>query len=185
MWSSSLGLLSAYNARAFGVRDYIAQLMFNSPPGSERRDGSGEDAGGDGDDSPPEPLRKKDRGLPHLEAVRIGLLSHPLDPDAARGHLAASTYLQMALKPHICTSSATPRRTTPPRARTSSKPAKSSAARHRERIAGAPDMTADPEVQAAASTNWCGRALPAGSHPRLAAPGWPTPGPTPPPWRRP
>jgi hypothetical protein len=29
------------------------------------------------------------------------LLSHPLDPDAARGHLAASTYLQMALKPDI------------------------------------------------------------------------------------
>jgi hypothetical protein len=25
--------LSAYNARAFGVRDYIAQFMFNSPPG--------------------------------------------------------------------------------------------------------------------------------------------------------
>jgi hypothetical protein len=25
--------LSAYNARAFGVRDYLAQLMFNSPPG--------------------------------------------------------------------------------------------------------------------------------------------------------
>jgi len=25
--------LSAYNARQFGVRDYIAQLMFNSPPG--------------------------------------------------------------------------------------------------------------------------------------------------------
>ena len=25
--------LSAYNARAFGVKDYIAQLMFNSPPG--------------------------------------------------------------------------------------------------------------------------------------------------------
>jgi hypothetical protein len=33
--------------------------------------------------------------------TRIGLLSHPLDPDAARGHLAAATYLQMALKPHI------------------------------------------------------------------------------------
>ena len=25
--------LSAYNARAFGVHDYIAQMMFNSPPG--------------------------------------------------------------------------------------------------------------------------------------------------------
>jgi hypothetical protein len=29
------------------------------------------------------------------------LLSYPLDPDAARAHLAASVYLQMALKPHI------------------------------------------------------------------------------------
>ena len=26
--------LSAYNARAFGVRDYLAQFMFNSPPGT-------------------------------------------------------------------------------------------------------------------------------------------------------
>ena len=26
--------LSAYNARAFGVHDYIAQMMFNSPPGT-------------------------------------------------------------------------------------------------------------------------------------------------------
>jgi len=32
---------------------------------------------------------------------RIGLLSHPLDTDAARGHLAAATYLQMAIKPDI------------------------------------------------------------------------------------
>ena len=31
--------LSAYNARALGVRDYIAQYMFNSPPGlSDRMD---------------------------------------------------------------------------------------------------------------------------------------------------
>jgi hypothetical protein len=29
------------------------------------------------------------------------LLSYPLDIDAARAHLAASVYLQMALKPHI------------------------------------------------------------------------------------
>jgi hypothetical protein len=29
------------------------------------------------------------------------LLSYPLDPDAARAHLAASVYLQMVLKPHI------------------------------------------------------------------------------------
>ena len=33
--------------------------------------------------------------------TRTGLLSYPLEPDAARAHLAASVYLQMALKPHI------------------------------------------------------------------------------------
>jgi hypothetical protein len=100
--------LSAYNAKKFGVKDYIAQMMFNSPPGlSDAMD-----------------LAKMLAILemiaplssPHLpmenggieggpfriwKQTRIGLLSHPLDPDAARGHLAASTYLQMALKPHI------------------------------------------------------------------------------------
>ncbi|MBC7226824.1 MAG: cobalamin B12-binding domain-containing protein [Thermoflexales bacterium] len=88
--------LSAYNARAFGVRDYIAQLMFNSPPTlSDRMD-----------------LAKM---LAILEMIaplagpdfriwrqtRTGLLSYPLDPDAARAHLATTVYLQMALKPHI------------------------------------------------------------------------------------
>jgi len=88
--------LSAYNARAFGVRDYIAQMMFNSPPAlSDAMD-----------------LAKM---LACLEIVaplegpqfriwrqtRTGLLSYPLDPDSARAHLAASVYLQMALKPHI------------------------------------------------------------------------------------
>jgi hypothetical protein len=33
--------------------------------------------------------------------TRTGLLSYPLDPSAARAHLAASVYLQMALQPHI------------------------------------------------------------------------------------
>jgi hypothetical protein len=88
--------LSAYNARAFGVRDYIAQMMFNSPPGlSDAMD-----------------LAKM---LACLEIVvplegpdfriwrqtRTGLLSYPLDPDAARAHLATTVYLQMALRPHI------------------------------------------------------------------------------------
>jgi len=99
--------LSAYNARAFGVKDYIAQLMFNSPPGLSdamdlakmlavmdmitpfARSGRGDGDGGEGENF-------------HIwKQTRIGLLSHPLDPDSARGHLAAATYLQMALKPHI------------------------------------------------------------------------------------
>jgi methylmalonyl-CoA mutase cobalamin-binding subunit len=88
--------LSAYNARAFGVRDYIAQFMFNSPPGLS-----------DAMDLAKmlaclrliEPLASDDFRI--YRQARVGLLSHPLDPEAARGHLAAATYLQMALKPHI------------------------------------------------------------------------------------
>jgi methylmalonyl-CoA mutase cobalamin-binding subunit len=88
--------LSAYNARAFGVRDYIAQLMFNSPPGvSDAMD-----------------LAKmlailemiaplEGRKFSIWRQTRTGLLSYPLDIDAARAHLAASVYLQMALRPHI------------------------------------------------------------------------------------
>lgn len=88
--------LSAYNAKKFGVKDYIAQMMFNSPP----------------DMSDAMDLAKMlavleiikplaDKNFRIWKQTRIGLLSHPLDPDAARGHLAASTYLQMALKPDI------------------------------------------------------------------------------------
>ncbi len=88
--------LAAYNAKKFGVKDYIAQMMFNSPPGMS-----------DAMDLAKmlavlemiEPLR--DDNFRIWKQTRIGLLSHPLDPDAARGHLAASTYLQMAIKPHI------------------------------------------------------------------------------------
>ncbi len=88
--------LAAYNARKFGVKDYIAQMMFNSPPGMS-----------DAMDLAKmlailemiEPLQGPEFRI--WKQTRIGLLSHPLDPDAARGHLAASTYLQMALKPHI------------------------------------------------------------------------------------
>lgn len=88
--------LSAYNARAYGVRDYIAQLMFNSPPGtSDAMD-----------------LAKMSAVLDicaELESddfhvwrqTRTGLLSYPLEDNAARAHLSASIYTQMTLKPHI------------------------------------------------------------------------------------
>jgi len=88
--------LSAYNARAFGVRDYIAQMMFNSPPGTS-----------DAMDLAKmlaikvliEPL--EDENFRIWRQTRTGLLSYPLEENAARAHLAASIYLQMALKPHI------------------------------------------------------------------------------------
>lgn len=104
--------LSAYNARAFGVKDYIAQMMFNSPPGlSDAMDLAKMLAIVDMVEplstplsSPHHALRDggtEGGGFRVWKQTRIGLLSHPLDPDAARGHLAASTYLQMAIEPHI------------------------------------------------------------------------------------
>jgi methylmalonyl-CoA mutase cobalamin-binding subunit len=88
--------LSAYNAKAFGVRDYIAQMMFNSPPNlSDAMD-----------------LAKmlailemiaplEDENFHVWRQTRTGLLSYPLEDNAARAHLATSIYLQMALRPHI------------------------------------------------------------------------------------
>ncbi len=88
--------LSAYNAKAFGVGDYIAQMMFNSPPGTS-----------DAMDlakmmaclAITEPL--EDETFHIWRQTRTGLLSYPLGEDAARAHLAASIYVQMAVKPHI------------------------------------------------------------------------------------
>ena len=88
--------LSAYNARELGVKDYIAQLMFNSPPGlSDAMDLAKMLAVMD----LITPLAREDFRI--WKQTRTGLLSHPLDPDMARGHLAASIYLQMAIQPHI------------------------------------------------------------------------------------
>jgi hypothetical protein len=88
--------LSAYNARAFGVRDYIAQMMFNSPPGlSDRMDLAKMLACME----MIAPLSGPDFRI--WRQTRTGLLSYPLDLDAARAHLASSVYLQMALRPHI------------------------------------------------------------------------------------
>ena len=100
--------LSAYNARACGVRDYIAQLMFNSPPGlSDAMDLAKMlaclEMTAPLSPSPPK-LGGTERGREGFRIwrqTRTGLLSYPLDPDAARAHLAASVYLQMALRPHI------------------------------------------------------------------------------------
>lgn len=88
--------LAAYNARAMGVRDYIAQFMFNSPPGTS-----------DAMDLAKmlailkmiEPLQNDTFRV--WKQTRTGLLSYPLDSTAARAHLAASVYMQMALHPHI------------------------------------------------------------------------------------
>jgi len=134
--------LSAYNARAFGVKDYIAQLMFNSPPGLS-----------DAMDLAKmlavmeliEPLAGSDFHI--WRQTRTGLLSYPLDPAAARAHLATSVYLQMALKPHIVHVvgyTEADHAATPEDVIESCKIARRAL---ENALQGAPDTTADPYVQ--------------------------------------
>ena len=143
--------LSAYNARAFGVGDYLAQMMFNSPPGlSDAMDLAkmlaalemiaplslpGKGAGDEG-------------AFRIYRQTRVGLLSHPLDPEAARGHLAAATYLQMALKPDIVHVVG---HTEAHHAATAEDVIAACTVARRaieNAVGGMPDMTLDPRVQA-------------------------------------
>jgi hypothetical protein len=88
--------LAAYNARRLGVRDYVAQFMFNTPRGT----------------TPAMDMAKmlaKIQLVSELESdyfriwrqTRTGLAGMPADKESAIGHLCASTSWQMALKPHI------------------------------------------------------------------------------------
>ncbi len=134
--------LSAYNAKQMGVRDYIAQYMFNSPAGlSDRMD-----------------LAKilacielaealADENFKVYRQVRTGLLSYPVDPDAARGHLAASVYLQMAIKPHVVHVVGATEAHHATTAQELIESVKIARRAIENALRGAPDMTADPIVQ--------------------------------------
>ena len=139
--------LSAYQAKAFGVRDYIAQMMFNSPPGTS-----------DAMDLAKmlaclkiiQPL--EDKTFHIWRQTRTGLLSYPLETNAARAHLASSIYLQMALQPHIVHIVA---HTEAHHAATAADIIEASQmARHsiQKAITGQPDMTLDPAIQARVNT---------------------------------
>jgi hypothetical protein len=94
--SVAAAYIAAYNARQAGVTDYIQQLMWNNPPMT----------------SPAMDLAKMLAKLELVESLtgpgfrvwrecRAGLTSMPAGFDRAKGHLAASTFLQMAAEPHI------------------------------------------------------------------------------------
>ena len=133
--------LSAYNARAMGVKDYIAQFMFNSPPGlSDAMDLAKMVAVLD----MIKPLEQDDFRI--WKQTRTGLLSYPLDPDLARGHLAASIYLQMAIRPHIIHIVG---HTEAHHAATADDILEASKIARRaieNAVRGAPDMTSDPAI---------------------------------------
>jgi hypothetical protein len=91
-----MAYLAAYNAKAAGVRHYVAQYMFNTPAGTAFTMDLGK------------MLAKvamieqlHDGGFRALRQVRTGLASMPADYARAKGQLGSSTMLQMALNPHI------------------------------------------------------------------------------------
>lgn len=149
--------LSAYNARAFGVGDYIAQLMFNSPAElSDKMDLAKMLAVLEiiaPLSSPHVPRTSAEHGGTEggrfriYKQTRTGLLSYPVEINAARAHLSASIYLQMALRPDIIHIVG---HTEADHAATGQDviEAASMARRAIENAMRQPDLTADPEVQA-------------------------------------
>ncbi len=88
--------LAAYNAKMMGVKVYISQYMFNTPP----------------ETSFTMDLAKMlakvelieslhDSNFVTLRQTRTGLFSYPPDYDESKGQLASSTLLQMQLDPDI------------------------------------------------------------------------------------
>lgn len=88
--------IAAYNAKKMGVKDYVAQYMFNVPASI----------------SPEMDLGKMLAKIELVESLvddnfkvyrqaRAGLASFPTNLYQAKGQLAASAYLAMAIKPHI------------------------------------------------------------------------------------
>lgn len=88
--------LAAYNAKKMGVKNYIAQYMFNVPPSI----------------SPAMDLAKmlakiemieslQDENFTVYRQARAGIASLPTDLLQAKGQLAASAHLSMAIRPHI------------------------------------------------------------------------------------
>ena len=134
--------LYAYVARAMDVHDYIATYMFETPPHlSNRMDLAKQLAKAELAES------LADEEFRVWRQTRTGLMSYPIDPDAARGHLGASVYLQMAMRPQIvhvvgyCEADHAARFDEVIESCRMARRAIENALR------GAPDMAADPKVQ--------------------------------------
>lgn len=134
--------IAAYNARKLGVKTYIAQLMFNTPRLTTAKMDLAK------------MLAKleliaglEDENFTCLRQVRAGLTHFSIDPDVAKGQLAASTLLSLAVKPqiiHVVSFSEADHAATPEEVIESCK-----IVRGVLRSAGNefPDLTGDPAVQ--------------------------------------
>lgn len=88
--------LAAYNAKKMGVKDYIAQYMFNVPPALHHKMDLAKML------AKVELIESlEDESFRTYRQVRAGLASLSADLDVAKGQLASSAYLSMGIKPHI------------------------------------------------------------------------------------
>lgn len=88
--------LGAYNAKAAGVRHYLSQYMFDCPADlSDKMDLAKMLAVRD------MVKELQDDSFYTFHQTRSGLLGYPPEQNAARAQLAASIYLQMALRPDV------------------------------------------------------------------------------------
>jgi hypothetical protein len=92
----AMAFLAAYNAKKMGVKDYIAQFMFNTPPGTQAIMDIAK------------MLAKleliselEDESFTVYREVRAGIAHFSNDPSIAQGQLASSAIISLALKPHI------------------------------------------------------------------------------------
>lgn len=92
----TMAFLAAYNAKKMGVKNYIAQFMFNTPPGTS----SAMDIA--------KMMAKKelieeleDPDFSMIREVRAGIAHFSPIPSIAQGQLAASAVISLTLKPHI------------------------------------------------------------------------------------
>ncbi|QXM05148.1 cobalamin B12-binding domain-containing protein [Crassaminicella indica] len=92
----AMAYLAAYNAKKMGVKNYIAQYMFNVPPSMYHSMDLAKML------AKIEMIESlEDENFKAYRQVRAGLASLSADLDVAKGQLAASTYLAMSIKPHI------------------------------------------------------------------------------------
>lgn len=92
----AMAYIAAYNAKKAGVKHYVSQYMFNTPPGTSPRMDIAK-------------MKAKNEMINRLSSddfevfreVRAGIAHFSPNPEIAKGQLAASAMVSLWLKPHI------------------------------------------------------------------------------------
>jgi len=92
----AMAFLAAYNAKQAGVKNYVAQFMFNTPPGTSASMDIAKML------AKIELIEElEDTDFKMIREVRGGLAHFSAEPQIAKGQLAASAVISLSLKPHI------------------------------------------------------------------------------------